>query len=100
MGERVASLTRFRFRARGSCPERGARQRSESNGGGSLRIAAVAEAGPIDACREFCNHRFMAAGDGIPLDHLKVVDNDFLNVFMPYELRLAQRRAMVWGAEA
>jgi hypothetical protein len=42
----------------------------------------------------------MAAGEGIPLDHLKVVDNDFLDVFMPYELRLAQRRAMVWGVEA
>jgi len=42
----------------------------------------------------------MGAADGGPLDHLKVVDNDFLDVFMPYELRLAQRRAMVWGAEA
>jgi len=29
-----------------------------------------------------------------------VVDSDFLDVFMPYELRLAQRRAMVWGAAA
>ena len=54
----------------------------------------------IDACREFCKHRFVGAGDGFPLDHLKVVDNDFLDVFMPYELRLAQRRAMVWGADA
>jgi hypothetical protein len=56
--------------------------------------------GVIDACREFCKHRFVGAGDGFPLDHLKVVDNDFLDVFMPYELRLAQRRAMVWGADA
>lgn len=29
-----------------------------------------------------------------------VVDSDFLDVFMPYELRLAQRRAMVWGTGA
>jgi hypothetical protein len=34
------------------------------------------------------------------LGHLRVVDRDFLEVFMPYELRLAQRRAMVWGVEA
>lgn len=28
-----------------------------------------------------------------------VGDADFLRVFMPYELRLAQRRALVWGTE-
>jgi hypothetical protein len=42
----------------------------------------------------------MGAADGGPLGHPKVVDIDFLDVFMPYELRLAQRRAMVWGADA
>ena len=31
---------------------------------------------------------------------LPVVDNDFLDRFLPYELLLAQRRAMVWGTLA
>lgn len=31
---------------------------------------------------------------------LAVVDMDFLETFMPFELRLAQRRAMVWGTES
>ena len=31
---------------------------------------------------------------------LAVVDIDFLDTFMPYELKLAQRRAMVWGTES
>ncbi len=31
---------------------------------------------------------------------LPVVDLDFLRVFLPYELLLAQRRAMVWGSRA
>ena len=31
---------------------------------------------------------------------LKVVDMDFLETFMPFELRLAQRRAMVWGTQS
>jgi hypothetical protein len=34
------------------------------------------------------------------VDPAVIVDSDFLDVFMPYELRLAQRRAMVWGAAA
>jgi hypothetical protein len=34
------------------------------------------------------------------VSHMAVVDSDFLDVFMPYELRLAQRRAMVWGTGA
>jgi len=33
-------------------------------------------------------------------DRLPVVDLDFLRQFVPYELLLAQRRAMVWGSTA
>lgn len=40
-------------------------------------------------------------GEGNPgVGKVVVVDSDFLDVFMPYEVRLAQRRAMVWGAAA
>lgn len=42
----------------------------------------------------------MSGQDDRGLGHQAVVDTDFLEVFMPYELRLAQRRAMVWGAAA
>jgi len=33
-------------------------------------------------------------------DRLPIVDLEFLRQFMPYELLLAQRRAMVWGSTA
>ena len=33
-------------------------------------------------------------------DRLPVVDLEFLRQFVPYELLLAQRRAMVWGSAA
>jgi hypothetical protein len=33
-------------------------------------------------------------------ERLPIVDLDFLQRFMPYELLLAQRRAMVWGSKA
>ena len=40
------------------------------------------------------------AVDARPSQTLAVVDMGFMETFMPYELRLAQRRAMVWGTEA
>jgi len=42
----------------------------------------------------------MGSGDGSAPDQLPIVDIDFLNLFMPYELQLAQRRAMLWGSSA
>jgi hypothetical protein len=40
----------------------------------------------------------MGSDDAAASDQLPVVDIDFLKLFMPYELQLAQRRAMLWGS--
>ena len=42
----------------------------------------------------------MFGADEEPSTPLAVVDMDFLETFMPFELRLAQRRAMVWATES
>lgn len=42
----------------------------------------------------------MFGEDDRPSTPLAEVDMDFLETFMPYELRLAQRRAMVWGVDS
>ncbi len=54
----------------------------------------------IDGARPLCDDFLMAVVDIPSPSSLAVVDMSFMETFMPYELRLAQRRAMVWGTEA
>ena len=65
----------------------------------SNRAEEAAQGSFIDASRRVCDHRYM---DESPANNFEepIADLDFLRVFLPYELRLAQRRAMVSGSQS
>lgn len=56
--------------------------------------------GTVDGISHICNHSRVGTLHQAEPVRLPVVDNDFLDRFLPYELLLAQRRAMVWGTLA